>query len=112
MNKISRSLLIYWLAVLLLAGGLFSIYKQWNNNGRAEKKMKAIQASGDKLPWRYYLDVYGPKAVLLNCGMCVFLLAAGPWATRKLRSQAELDPSGPGRGITIAVVAARAVNVL
>ncbi len=110
MNKISRSLLIYWLAVLLLAGGLFSIYKQWNNNGRAEKKMKVIQASGDKLPWHYYLDVYGPKAVLLNCGMCVFLLAAGPWATRKLRAQAELDPSGPGRRTTVAVVAVTMVG--
>lgn len=105
MKKISRSLLIYWLAVLLLAGGLFSIYKQWNNNGRAEKKMKAIQAAGEKVTLKYYLDVYGPKAVLLNCGMCVFLLAAGPWATRRLRAQAELDPSRPGRGITIAVVA-------
>ena len=110
MKKISRSLLIYWLAVLLLAGGLFSIYKQRNNNGRAEKKMKAIQATGGKLPWHYYLDVYGPKAVLINCGMCVFLLAAGPWATRRLRAQAEPDPSGPGKGITIALVAVTMVG--
>ena len=105
MRKLSRALVIYWLAVGLLAGGLLWTYKVWNNKGMTEKKMKAAIAEGRKFPWNYYVKVYGPKAVLLNSGLCVFLLAAGPWGLRRLRAMPQVKSEESGKGITLAVVA-------
>lgn len=105
LKNISRGLLIYIVAVLMLAGGLAVTYKVWNNKGRTEEKMKVAVAKGEKFPWQYYVKVYGPKAVLINCGLCVFLLAAGPWGVRKLKARPMENPADPGKKITVAVVA-------
>ena len=104
-KRCSRGLLIYSLAVVLLAAGLSMTYKVWHNKGRTEAKMKAAVAKGEKFPWQYYVKVYGPKAVLINCGLCVFLLAAGPWGMRKLAGRPVISPSESGRNVTVAVVA-------
>lgn len=113
--RVSRILRIYWTAVIALGLSCFFTARAWRGNGKAEKRLQQKEEAGQKVLVRDYVAVYGPKALYINSSLCLLLLAAGPFATRRPAEKSSIPGECPpntkklGRVIVLLTMAGSAV---
>lgn len=106
MKKPSRALFLYSLAVLIAGLSFFFVAKAWSNK-KDDARFIAKRDAKENISVPAYVGYYGPRALFLNSGLCLLLLAAGPWATRTMqRTKAEPHhPRDPKQKLAWAAVA-------
>lgn len=116
MKQPPRSLLIYTIIVLLAGVVCFGLARSWRGSGDEERRLKRNQEKHQTINVQSYVAVYGPKALLINSGLCLLLLAAGPWAMRSMQHPPAPGPAGTSQHLPLVIVAltlvASALNTL